>query len=294
MSGSGRPIPQDRVLVVGLGRMGFLRFQRLKEVGVEVEGLDPKPAAGLAKEPAIHTAPIADLNLARFSHIFVSTPIGYHFPIYEEIRNKGFSGPVLVEKPLCIRPSEYDAMRNDTKLHLGLTERFNPRVPWNTLGVNSAQIVSLDFVRTSASPEATTGVSIFEDLALHDLHLAYLLLNQRFGEEWQLSEDSEGNSASLQTKTERGTLLRFLWSRSTFQKERKIVVRSDRGTELFDLVHTGADSVRRISGRPRPEMICSPDPVSAEMCHFLRGDLPRDWLSPHDFFMDVLRSGKRK
>jgi virulence factor len=107
--------------------------------------------------------------------LFVATPIEAHAATVSRALAAGKH--VLVEKPLCARASDAEAMaaaalRSTAQLFVGHSERFNPVVRALARLVKGP-VLALDFVRVGPSRWSESGVLL--NLAVHDLDLAAYL-----------------------------------------------------------------------------------------------------------------------
>jgi virulence factor len=166
-----------KVAVVGLGVMGrrHLRVlaalhERFEVVGAyelraEVEWPDGVPVFGGETE-AIAGADV----------VVVATPIRAHAGTVARALAAGKH--VLVEKPLCARSAEAEALaatasRGPARLFVGHSERFNPVVRALAKLVRDEPVIAIDLERVGPSRPTDAGVLV--NLAVHDFDLAAYL-----------------------------------------------------------------------------------------------------------------------
>jgi predicted dehydrogenase len=113
--------------------------------------------------------------IARAEVLVVATPIPAHAGTVGRALAAGLH--VLVEKPLCTRAHEADALvaaaRGPARLFVGHSERFNPVVRALTKLVGDERVVAIDLQRIGATRPTDCGVLV--NLAVHDLDLAAYL-----------------------------------------------------------------------------------------------------------------------
>jgi UDP-N-acetylglucosamine 3-dehydrogenase len=165
------------VTVIGLGVMGRRHarvFAALPDRFELVGAYDVR--AGLAWPEEV---PVLDGELeaiARADVVVVATPTRAHAGIVARALAAGRH--VLVEKPLCTRAAEAEALtavaaRGAARLFVGHSERFNPVVRALARLVRGERVVALDMQRVG--PCRPTDCGVLVNLAVHDLDLAAYL-----------------------------------------------------------------------------------------------------------------------
>ena len=108
-----------RTLVIGHGSAGQRHVRLLKELGAEVGIVSRRGASG--------TFPTIDQALRQFmpDYVVVANETSAHRSALQALTKLGFSGRVLVEKPLW---SSHDAAPSDDRpnVHVGYNFRFHP------------------------------------------------------------------------------------------------------------------------------------------------------------------------
>lgn len=204
----------NKVLIFGLGKMGRVHVKYLEKNNVEWQGYDPYVKTKKNK----FKGDILKLDEHKFSHVIIATPETTHYDIYKRIK-EGFSGLILIEKPVVLSNENKDIF-DDDKVYCGMVERFNPAVQALKEKFNPDLVVNIDFTRCSAAPLVSTA-TIFEDLGIHDLDL----FTHLFGKgdyEFNLNICSKTYCLTITDATK---VARFIWSKETYFKERKVVVR---------------------------------------------------------------------
>lgn len=278
-----------RALVIGFGAMGALRGSRLEELGIRWNWYDP--AVNIPSDSRLK-----DLNsdsLAIFTHVIVSTNISSHMTVVRAIRNMGFEGPVLVEKPLTLSPEDFDELNADTELYVGLTERFNPAVIAIKGTLSPSDLLNISFTRTSPG-RPQTSYDAFADLAIHDIDLVcWLYPGLEFGKIscWKVANsDSFALQAALQPGNK---LCSFFWSNDTRFKERQVVIREFRRTIYLDLIAKTATELRSDNLNTINRQLAKTsleDGVTRQLTEFLAGNLERNFALSHSVFLGAYRA----
>jgi virulence factor len=135
------------------------------EVRADVEWPDGVPALGGEAEA-----------IARADVVVVATPMRAHAGTVARALAAGKH--VLVEKPLCARSAEAEALvaaasRGSARLFVGHSERFNPVVRALARLVRDEPVIAIDLERVGPSRPTDGGVLV--NLAVHDFDLAAYL-----------------------------------------------------------------------------------------------------------------------
>jgi predicted dehydrogenase len=170
------PGRRHKVTVVGLGAMGRRHVRVLSglrdrfdvvgahDVGAEIEWPD-----------GVHALGETDA-IARADVVVVATPIRAHAATVARALAAGKH--VLVEKPLCARSVEAEALaaaaaRGAARLFVGHSERFNPVVRALARLVRDEPVLAIDLQRVG--PTRPTDCGVLVNLAVHDFDLAAYL-----------------------------------------------------------------------------------------------------------------------
>lgn len=216
-----------KCLLIGFGNIGKIHAKYLDlNNSIEWYWYDPFVVSSTYDVHRIKT--ISELQ--SFDKVFILTPENTHYHIYKDIR-KRFSSDIFVEKPAIIKNTEWD-MLNDTRLTVGLVERFNPAIQTLKNHINPAAIINIDFSRCCAS-NSCSHISILEDIGIHDIDLFFYLTGADLNNTKDRFITQKNNTILLQINN--GILTRFIWSKDTFYKERKIMVRQSDCTYIADL-----------------------------------------------------------
>ena len=212
-------------LICGLGKMGKIHKKYLDNNKVTNYWYDPHIEGGVES-----LANIGDLGV---SHVIISSPEVTHYDVYNTIRGI-FDGKILLEKPAVLNRNELSIL-SDNKLMVGMVERHNPAIGCLINNLDNQKIKNIDFVRCSVSTTTNKSISIYDDVAIHDIDLLYYI---RDGYDDLKSADTSfgniDNNYHLQLSTSK-SFYRFVWSGETFFKERKIVVRQEDCTFVVSL-----------------------------------------------------------
>ena len=168
---------KHEVAVVGLGAMGRRHARVLATLAdrFTLVGAYDVSSAAPAVDGVTRLSSEAEA-IARAEVLFVATPIDAHAATVARALAAGRH--VLVEKPLCARASEAEAMaaasqRAKAQLFVGHSERFNPVVRALARLVKAMPVLALDLVRVGPSRPTACGVLL--NLAVHDFDLAAYL-----------------------------------------------------------------------------------------------------------------------
>jgi predicted dehydrogenase len=218
-----------KVLICGLGNMGRIHAKYLNQLGIDWSFYDPYNTNSKAR--AIH-----DLKMLpedSFTHIIISSNEDQHFINYKQIRESGFTGPIMVEKPAVTDKRNFSIFE-DPKLSVGLVERFNPAVQVLKENIEMDKLISCDFIRCSIKNSSNKRVNTFVDVGIHDIDLYFYL----FDEAISFSHlENFSDTYTLMVRKNNGFISRFLWSNETSCKERKITIRHNNFTLEADLIN---------------------------------------------------------
>lgn len=273
----------SRVLVIGMGKIGRLRTERLIEMGVDVycHDIDPDVAIPAQAKRMDSSQVFVDGALEGFSHAVISTPIRSHFQCFNELRGAGFSGPVLVEKPATLSQAEYEIFLSDTQggVYVGLTERFNPSYRLLKEKMPLSRTVHIVFSRTAGRDPALPKESSLDDVAVHDLDLVSNLWGLKPSDIELIDNRSSGDTFWARflihsSDGERPVIADFVWSNDTAIKERSIIVRQERRTWRIDLMSKSVEESKGVGDRLRHisypiEQVS--DAITLELRAFLSG-----------------------
>lgn len=201
--------------------------------------------------------------------VFILTPEDTHYSTYKLVR-KFFSKDIFIEKPAIVDNTELD-MLDDQKLMIGLVERFNPAVQTLLSHIDVNKIINIDFSRCCMA-NSSSSISVLKDIGIHDIDLFFYLIN--FTDDVNKIQPimSSKNNTILLHLNYKNILTRFIWSKDTFFKERKIIVRQTDYTYFVDLQE---QSVNRYFNNDMQQTICESlfveknSPIANEQKNFL-------------------------
>jgi UDP-N-acetylglucosamine 3-dehydrogenase len=153
-----------KVLVLGLGAMGRNHVRALRSFDVEIDTIDPDPAAG-ARRVRLSEGTDADVAC-------IATPPAHLFSCAAQALELGMD--VLVEKPMAdhsgfARRLADTAQRLGRHLAVGYTERYNPALVELQLNLSLVGNVRHVLVRRLGLPPRRPTLRPAIDLATHDL-----------------------------------------------------------------------------------------------------------------------------
>jgi predicted dehydrogenase len=209
-----------KCLLIGYGNIGKIHAKYLSQEGLDWEWSDPNIKGG-----------VENPKYEDYGAIFILTPEHTHFEVYEKIKTTGYCGKVFVEKPAVI-DAKHLHIFNDSSIFTGLVERYNPAIVTLNKYCEPSKILNIDFSRCCVADQSSR-VSLLEDIGIHDLDL-YLYLTEIDLNNIKDIVVNTKNNTCVATITN-GIIGRFIWSKDTFYKERKVVVRQDNCTFEADL-----------------------------------------------------------
>jgi predicted dehydrogenase len=271
---------ESKVLICGLGKMGRVHSKYLKKNSIKWAWHDPY----IEKDENAFRGNLDNLDKYKFSHVIISTPEGTHYSVYEKVR-LGFSGPILIEKPVILDRKNIDIFEDD-KVYGGMVERFNPSIQALQAKMAVDKVINIDFTRCSAAPSVSKA-NIFEDIGIHDLDL-YVYLMGSSECEFKLNVCSKTYCLTINKEE---SIARFIWSKETFFKERKIIIRQTDCTYMVDLQeqtlkkHYLDDIGRNIVEQIYVE---KSSPVENQLRNFLDSTSPVKALLSHQLMFKIL------
>lgn len=218
---------KSKVLLVGLGRIGRVHSKYLAKNNISWEYYD---LSKVDSYDNYFSGNLENLDQYGFSHVLICTPEGTHYDMYSKIK-KGFSGYFLIEKPVVLSEDRLQIFE-DEKVYAGMVERFNPAIDTLKANLELDKVISVDFTRCSAAP-LVLNANIMEDIGIHDIDLfTELFLQKEPGFSFNFNVLSKTYYLMLFNNS---LVARFIWSKETFFKERKIIVRQTDSTFMVDL-----------------------------------------------------------
>ena len=210
-----------KCLIIGFGNIAKIHIKYLNaRKDVNWQWYDPYVDGGLG-----------DINSLEYDRIFILTPEHTHYGVYKDLRNRGYSGWIFVEKPAVLNLSHFDMLK-DQRVFVGLVERYNPAIETLISHINRDNIINIDFSRCCVSKESSH-TTLLEDIAIHDLDLYFYLTGTKFIGDDTINICTKNNTCVAIVSN--GVIARFIWSKDTFFKERKIIIRQSDCTLEADL-----------------------------------------------------------
>lgn len=201
MTGQEQQSPGN-ALVVGSGSIGKRHAAILRDMGFEVRVVSRHATGAFRTIEAALSSVVCD-------YAVVASETSRHLADAAALRKGGFTGPLLVEKPLCAA-GQPDDLLIDLNIHVGYQLRFHPALQWLKQQLGSTMAISVhayvgqylptwrpgqDYRLTeSASADAGGG-------ALHDLSHELDMLDWLFGS-WQSVAALGGHDSSLEIETD--------------------------------------------------------------------------------------------
>jgi len=218
-----------KCLLIGFGNIGKIHAKYL-DINPLVEWFWYDPF--LQEKIKFSSNKITSLNnLDFFDKIFILTPEDTHYSIYKQIREK-YNKDIFIEKPAIINKDHFD-MLYDSNLTVGLVERFNPAIATTKKNIDVNKIINIDFSRCCAAT-CSSPISILKDISIHDIDLFLYLSDISKIEDIKFDINIQNNTI-LSNLICKNILARFIWSKDTFFKERKVTIRQTDCTYCIDL-----------------------------------------------------------
>ncbi|NBX74529.1 MAG: hypothetical protein EBQ89_09575 [Alphaproteobacteria bacterium] len=217
-----------KCLLIGYGNIAKIHAKYLEiKPNLEWYWYDPYIKNSSTDHNRVST--LDKLNL--FDKIFILTPEDSHYSIYKQVRAK-FNKDIFIEKPAIVKHQEIDLLE-DPKVFIGLVERFNPTIETLKDNIEIDKIINLDFSRCCVA-NAASPISVLKDISIHDIDLFFYLTQSRLEDQKNISMNFSKNTVALQLSN-KNIISRFIWSKDTFFKERKLIIRQTNCTYVADL-----------------------------------------------------------
>ena len=285
-----REILNTQVLLVGYGRMGKVHAKYLRKFGINFSIYEPEPFS-IKQNTAelLNVTEICNIDLSKFTHSIIASPDHIHIINYKQLRESGFDGKILIEKPAFINDEDLKILQTDDKVCVGLVERYNPAIESLKSKIELNEIISLDFIRCSHIHGSNQTIDAFRDVGIHDLDAYDFLIGISKHDKFDLFKNSNTFNGSLVRQD--GIFARFLWSNETFLKERKIIVRQANTTYIADLMEQSVQAVKSDAvGRKIIEQIYveKASPIERQLISFLRNENKNVGIAAHTLVLNNL------
>ena len=172
--------PPIKIGLIGLGKMGQNHLRvliLLKSVElVFVYDLNEEAAKQLGEKYGVQTHADLEQLMPQVDAVVICTPTVTHGD-YIRLAAR-YVKHIFVEKPMTDSFQESQALssfalENNLRIQVGFIERFNPAVQQlKSILDKSAQVISIDFMRTNKLSARITDVDVVTDLMIHDIDLA--------------------------------------------------------------------------------------------------------------------------
>ena len=271
-----------KYLIVGFGKMGKIHAKYLTKKNMEWYWSDP-----LNQKPEDKKVNIK--NVSSFDRVLICTPENMHYQNYKEIRNLGFKGYVFIEKPAAITHQHLLEISQDKKAIIGMVERFNPAVQTLKNLIDPQKIINIDFSRCCVSSQSSD-VSILEDIGIHDIDLLFYLLNLE-----NIKKSCIYNQNNTIIYMSFDPMCRMIWSKNTFFKERKIIVRQTDCTYYVDLIDQIVIKHYYINNQHVSEHIYveKGSAISNELDNFIsKNPMHIDFYTSHNYMLNLVKKLK--
>ncbi|MAE81555.1 MAG: hypothetical protein CMB80_02375 [Flammeovirgaceae bacterium] len=273
-----------KFLICGLGHMGKIHRKYLEQLDIEWVYYDPL----LGKhEPQNRLKDLREIAQHGVTHVIVSSVEEKHYENYCSIREAGFKGPILIEKPAVLQREDFNVF-DDPLVSVGFVERHNPAVQVLKNNIDIGDVISVDFARCSVKNVSNQRVDSFTDVGIHDIDLFFHL----FGENNSLEHYFSGfsNTYVLVLRKKENFIARFIWSNETSFKERKIIIRHKSYTLVADLI---GQTVRKESSDSAGRIITETlyveksSAVLSQLVKFIKDDYTCSGRPSHSFYLEL-------
>ena len=178
-----------RALVVGAGSIGLRHRRVLEGIGLRTDVVSRRPDVCDAAGARTHADLRAALQDVRPDHVVVATETASHLAILERLAAEGFTGTVLVEKPLAASSAAVDLQDAPFRASaVGYQLRFHPAVGAARVALAGERPVTIEAsvgqhlatwrpgreVGDTASARVEDGGGVLRDLS-HELDLVLWL-----------------------------------------------------------------------------------------------------------------------
>lgn len=293
------------VAVVGTGHMGRHHVRIYSELPeadlIGIVDTDEKKAAELAGKFNTTAYPSIEPLLGRVQAVTVAVPTVAHLQVARPFLERGVA--VLIEKPLApdttsARELHAVALRHNTLLQVGHTERFNPVV--RAMHQMKVEPQFIETHRISPFTFRSADIGVVMDMMIHDIDIVLSLVRSR-----PARVDAVGVSvlaqhediANARVTFETGCVANLTASRLALKTERKIrvfsqeaylsldyqkkqglAIKKDANLDLLKLARErNADDLSQLAGvdfgsmvKVEPLVVDDVEPLRAELQAFLR------------------------
>ncbi len=271
----------SKCLIVGLGNIAKTHTKYLDKGGVDWGWYDPY----IESENVNRILQIND-NLFEdnvYDRVFILSSESSHYKNYKQIRDAGYTGWIFVEKPAVLERDHFDIF-GDRRVVCGLVERFNPAINTLVKHIDLDKVINIDFSRCCVQTESSK-VSVLQDIGIHDIDLFFYLTKLSHT---KLKFDIVKNNSTVLLTIDSDIGARFIWSKDTFFKERKIIVRQSDCTYIVDLQDQICVKNYSIHGKIVSESLFVEKSSPIENEHnnfFLEKPQPVDCKTSHEFLL---------
>jgi virulence factor len=228
--------------------------------------------------------------IARADVVIIATPMRAHAGTVARALAAGKH--VLVEKPLCARSAEAEALvaaasRGSARLFVGHSERFNPVVRALARLVRDEPVIAIDLERVGPSRPTDGGVLV--NLAVHDFDLAAYLAGGEAIVHGAVGDRSSGASgedlAHVLLATTSGAVGHLYVDRTLPERRRGVVLATRRWIYEGDLLAHRLTRTSRDTGVRTEVPLPLEEPLAAQaiaLADALDGATPRELATATD------------
>lgn len=219
---------KHRCLLIGFGNIARIHAKYLNRNNIEWDWYDPFVDDTSASNRILALTPEL-FDYRGYTRVFILTPESLHYRHYKMVREL-YDGWLFIEKPVAIESLHVKEILADDKVVVGLVERFNPAIETLVAAIDIDKLINIDFSRCCVANNSSD-IATLTDIGIHDIDLFCYLTDTDHHVEFH--RESRGSTVIL-TLTQ-PHVARFIWSKDTYFKERKIIVRQSDCTLVADL-----------------------------------------------------------
>lgn len=243
-----------KIGIIGVGKMGALHARKFSQLGCEVNVYDSNPEvvkhAQYWSQTKIGACKTLEHIIKKSDAIVVATP-AHSLCVAELALMEGKH--VLVEKPMALTSFSAKAMKdtaevNERILHVGYVERFHPCISVANFLIQDQKLTHMLFIRSSIFTERGTGVSVIQDMMVHDIYRMLMLVDKPITSitaDGTYRKSNMLDTAYARVEFETGVNVHFAASRSSNSINRLHTLNTTNGSYQVDLL---AGTLKEFSG----------------------------------------------
>lgn len=266
-----------KIGVIGVGKMGALHAEKFAKLGCEVNiyDSDQEVALRLAQRGVGKVCITLEHIIKKSDAIVVATP-AHSLCVAELALMDGKH--VLVEKPMALTSFSAKAMKdtaevNERILHVGYVERFHPCITMGNFLIQDQKPIQMLFIRSSLFTKRGTGVSVIQDMMVHDIYRMLMLVDSPITSiiaDGTYRKSNMLDTAYARIEFETGFRVQFSVSRVSNSTNRLHTINTkDAGAYQIDLIEGTLQEFLGVAVLGRDLKFQNEDPLMAQAKHFI-------------------------